>query len=54
MQKHVKVGHLRLTLTDVVLIKVGISLAIVAAFYLPEPWSVPTGIAANMIWIWRL
>lgn len=54
MKKVLKVGVVHLTMTDVVLIKIGISLGIAAAFYLPHPWSIAAGLTSNMIWIWRL
>lgn len=54
MQKFIKIGPLRLTLTDVIVIKVGLSVALTAAFLVPPPWHIPVGIAANMVWVWRL
>jgi hypothetical protein len=52
--KHVKIGHISLTLTDVVAIKVALSVALIAVFYVPAPWDVPLAISANMVWVWRL
>ena len=54
MRKAIKVGPLHLTLTDVVLIKVGLSMALVAAFVVPPPWHIPVGVASNLFWVWRL
>lgn len=54
MRKEIHVGHMRLTLTDIILLKAGLSLALTAAFLIPDPWHIPVGISANMIWIWRL
>lgn len=50
----VKVGTVVLTVHDIVLIKAGISLGIVAAIFAPPPWHIPIGILANMVWVWRL
>lgn len=52
--KKVKVGPVELSITDVVLIKLGLSVALVAAFFVPSPWHIPVGISANLVWIWRL
>jgi len=54
MRKAVKIGPLHLTLTDVILIKVGLSAALAAAYLVPPPWHIPVGIASNMFWMWRL
>ena len=54
MNKPIRVGPLNLTLTDIVIIKVGLSVALTAAFLVPPPWHIPVGISANLIWIWRL
>lgn len=52
--KKIEVGPLRLSVTDVVVIKVALSVALAAAFFIPAPWHIPVGISANMVWIWRL
>lgn len=54
MRKAFKVGPVTLTLTDIILIKVALSLAIAAAYFVPAPWHIPVGIASNMFWMWRL
>ena len=55
MNRHVvTIGHVRLTMTDVIIIKVALSVAIVAAFFVPPPWHIPVGVSANLVWIWRL
>ena len=54
MQKPVRIGPLSLTLTDIIVIKAGLSVALTAAFLVPPPWHIPVGVAANLIWIWRL
>ena len=53
-EKHIKIGHMQLSLTDVIVIKVALSVALIAVFFIPSPWNIPVGISANMIWIWRL
>lgn len=55
MSKHVvKFGHIELTIADVIVIKTALSVALIAAFFVPPPWHIPVGIAANMVWVWRL
>lgn len=54
IQKQIKVGHLHLTMSDIIGIKLGLSLALTAAFFIPAPWHIPVGIGANLVWIWRL
>lgn len=50
---HIKIGPIHMTLTEVILLKAGLSVAVAAAFIVPAPWHIPVGIAANMVWIWR-
>lgn len=52
--KEIEIGPIRLTLTDVIIIKVALSVALSAAFFVPAPWHIPVGLSANLIWIWRL
>lgn len=52
-QKHIQIGHIHLTLTEILIIKAGLSVALTAVFFVPAPWNVPVGIAANLVWIWR-
>ena len=54
IKKRIAIGPLRLSLTDIVLIKVALSVALIAVFYVPAPWDVPLAISANMVWVWRL
>lgn len=54
MQKRIHIGRISLSVTDIVLIKVALSLAIAAAYFVPPPWHVPVGVAANMFWLWRI
>lgn len=49
-----KLGPVRLSLTDVIVLKTALSVALIAAFLVPPPWHIPVGIAANMVWVWRL
>lgn len=52
--KRVSIGPLHLTLTDIIVIKVALSVALAAAFFIPAPYHIPVGISANLVWIWRL
>ena len=52
--KRIAIGPLRLSITDVIVIKVALSVALIAVFFVPAPWNIPVGISANMVWIWRL
>jgi len=52
--KPIAIGPLRLTLNDIIVIKTGLSVALIAAFIVPPPWHIPVGVAANLVWIWRL
>lgn len=54
MNRRIHIGPISLTLTEIVLIKVCLSLAIAAAYFVPAPWHVPVGVAANMFWLWRM
>lgn len=54
MNRRIHIGPVSLTLTEIIVIKVCLSLAIAAAYFVPAPWHVPIGIAANMFWMWRL
>jgi hypothetical protein len=54
MNRRVQIGPISLTVTEIVLIKVCLSLALAAAFFVPHPWNIPVGITANMLWMWRL
>lgn len=37
-----------------VVLKLGISMGIVAAFFVPPPYSHVVGIMSNMMWMWKL
>lgn len=52
--KQFEFGPVKLTLTDVIVIKVALSVALAAAFFVPAPWHIPVGLSANLVWIWRL
>lgn len=52
--KPIAIGPLHLTITDIVVIKVALSVALAAVFFVPHPWNIPVGISANLVWIWRL
>lgn len=54
MNRRIHVGPLSLSVEEVVIIKVGLSLAIAAAYFVPPPWHIPVGIASNMFWLWRV
>jgi hypothetical protein len=54
INKKVKVGHMQLSITDIIVIKIMLSVALIAVFYVPAPWNVPLAISANMVWVWRL
>jgi len=54
MNKRIHIGPVSLTLTEIIIIKVCLSLAIAAAYLVPPPWHIPVGIASNMFWMWRL
>lgn len=54
MNRRIHVGPISLTVTEVILIKAGLSLAIAAAYFVPAPWHIPVGIASNMFWMWKL
>ena len=43
-----------LTIGDVIVFKVLLSLALVAIFVVPHPWNIPLGISSNLVWLWRL
>lgn len=31
-----------------------LNVALISAFFVPPPWHIPVGIAANLVWVWRL
>jgi hypothetical protein len=41
-------------LEHAVMLKLGISLGIIAAFFVPPPYSHVVGIASNMLWMWKI
>ncbi|MET3457787.1 MULTISPECIES: hypothetical protein [Pseudomonas] len=38
----------------IVAMKLGLSVALLAAYVVPHPWSIVVGAAANMVWVWKL
>lgn len=36
-----------------VMLKFGIGMGILAAVFVPPPWSHLVGIGANMVWLWK-
>jgi hypothetical protein len=43
-----------LTFEHAVVLKLGVSMGIVAAFFVPPPYSHIVGIVSNMMWMWKL
>lgn len=55
MNLQAKSTHLpHLSLGDVVVFKVLLSMAFLAVFVVPHPWNIPMGVASNLVWLWRL
>jgi hypothetical protein len=43
-----------LKIEHAVVLKLGISMGIVAAFFVPPPYSILVGITSNLMWMWKL
>lgn len=43
-----------LSIGDVILFKVLLSMAMLAIFIVPHPYNIPLGISSNLVWLWRL
>lgn len=43
-----------LKIEHAVVLKLGVSMGIVAAFFVPPPYSYLVGITSNMMWMWKL
>lgn len=43
-----------LKLEHIVLVKLGLSVALVAAYFVPAPLNIVVGIGANMVWVWKV
>ena len=54
MNKRIHIGPVSLTVTEIVLLKVALSLSIAAVYFVPAPWHIPVGVMSNMFWLWRL
>ena len=43
-----------LRLEHIVAVKLGLSVALVAAYVVPPPFNIVVGAAANLVWVWKL
>jgi len=43
-----------LRLEHIVAVKLGLSVALVAAYVVPPPYNIAVGAAANLVWVWKL
>lgn len=43
-----------LRLEHIVLVKLGLSVALVAAYVVPAPFNIVVGAAANLVWVWKI
>lgn len=46
--------HPWLRLEHIVAAKLGLSVALTAAYVIPAPWNIVVGSAANLVWIWKI
>lgn len=43
-----------LSIGDVIVFKILLSLSFIAVFFIPHPYNMPVGMASNLVWLWRL
>lgn len=54
LQKPLIKAHPWIQLEHVVAMKLGLSVALVAAYIVPPPYSIVVGTAANLVWVWKI
>lgn len=47
-------SHPWIKLEHCVAMKLGLSIALVAAYIVPPPFNVLVGVSANLVWVWKI